>query len=259
MLLLLLEFLPGKGDDDRGAWVSLATLAAAAWSVLARARRQALAVRRHVRARRVLGVHDGAAARGSPRSRCWSRGTTSSARTSTRSSTTRCSLSATLGMMLMASSNDLITVFLGARTDVARRSTCWWASGDAPRIQRGRDEVLPARCFRQRFPALRHRAGLRRDRHDEPGPDRRSSSRTRRFSRTRCCSCGSLLLFTGFAFKIAAVPFHMWTPDAYEGAPTSVTGFMSAGAKTAGFAALLRIVLTALATRAGASGPTFWR
>ncbi|HTR97784.1 MAG TPA: NADH-quinone oxidoreductase subunit N [Candidatus Acidoferrales bacterium] len=57
---------------------------------------------------------------------------------------------------------------------------------------------------------------------------------------------GALLVFSGFAFKVAAVPFHMWTPDAYEGAPTSVTGFMSAGAKAAGFAALLRVGLRAL-------------
>ena len=57
---------------------------------------------------------------------------------------------------------------------------------------------------------------------------------------------GGLLVLTGFLFKVAAVPFHMWTPDAYQGAPTSVTGFMSAGAKAAGFAALLRIVLRAL-------------
>jgi NADH-quinone oxidoreductase subunit N len=59
---------------------------------------------------------------------------------------------------------------------------------------------------------------------------------------------GSLLVLTGFLFKVAAVPFHMWTPDAYQGAPTSVTGFMSAGAKAAGFAALLRILMRALPT-----------
>jgi NADH-quinone oxidoreductase subunit N len=58
---------------------------------------------------------------------------------------------------------------------------------------------------------------------------------------------GALLLIVGFGFKVAAVPFHMWTPDAYEGAPTSVTAFMSAGAKAAGFAALLRVAGTALA------------
>ncbi len=57
---------------------------------------------------------------------------------------------------------------------------------------------------------------------------------------------GGLLVLTGFLFKVAAVPFHMWTPDAYQGAPTSVTGFMSAGAKAAGFAALLRVLLRAL-------------
>jgi NADH-quinone oxidoreductase subunit N len=55
------------------------------------------------------------------------------------------------------------------------------------------------------------------------------------------------LLATGFAFKVAAVPFHMWTPDAYQGAPTSVTAFMSAGTKVAAFGAFLRVFDTGLA------------
>jgi NADH-quinone oxidoreductase subunit N len=59
---------------------------------------------------------------------------------------------------------------------------------------------------------------------------------------------GMLLMMTGFAFKIAAAPFHMWTPDVYEGAPTPMTAFMSAGPKAAGFAALLRILLVAMPT-----------
>ena len=54
------------------------------------------------------------------------------------------------------------------------------------------------------------------------------------------------LMIIGFGFKVALVPFHMWTPDAYEGAPTSVTAFMSVGAKAAGFAALGRLLLYAL-------------
>jgi NADH-quinone oxidoreductase subunit N len=49
------------------------------------------------------------------------------------------------------------------------------------------------------------------------------------------------LLAVGFGFKVAAVPFHMWTPDAYQGAPTCVTAFMSAGTKVAAFAAFLRV------------------
>jgi NADH-quinone oxidoreductase subunit N len=52
---------------------------------------------------------------------------------------------------------------------------------------------------------------------------------------------GIALLLVGLGFKIAAVPFHMWTPDVYQGAPTPVTSFMSAATKAAGFAALLRI------------------
>ncbi len=52
---------------------------------------------------------------------------------------------------------------------------------------------------------------------------------------------------TGLLFKIAAVPFHQWAPDAYEGAPTSVTGYMSVAVKSAGWAMLLRLFLVALA------------
>jgi NADH-quinone oxidoreductase subunit N len=53
-------------------------------------------------------------------------------------------------------------------------------------------------------------------------------------------------LLVGFAFKVSAVPFHMWTPDAYQGAPTLVTGFMSTGVKAAAFAGFIRVFLTAL-------------
>lgn len=50
-----------------------------------------------------------------------------------------------------------------------------------------------------------------------------------------------ILVAVGFAFKVAAVPFHMWTPDVYEGAPTPVTALMSAGVKAAAFVALIRV------------------
>ena len=55
--------------------------------------------------------------------------------------------------------------------------------------------------------------------------------------------CGAALALVGFAFKVAAVPFHMWAPDVYQGAPTPVTAFFSVGPKAAGFAALMRIFL----------------
>jgi NADH-quinone oxidoreductase subunit N len=65
------------------------------------------------------------------------------------------------------------------------------------------------------------------------------------------------LVAAGVAFKVAAVPFHAWTPDVYEGAPTPVTAFMAAGVKTAAFALLARILLSAssgTAAQAGAFG-----
>ncbi|MBI2835473.1 MAG: NADH-quinone oxidoreductase subunit N [Acidobacteria bacterium] len=66
------------------------------------------------------------------------------------------------------------------------------------------------------------------------------------------------LLLVGFAFKVSAVPFHMWTPDAYEGAPTIVTGFMSTGVKAAAFAAFVRVFLSAFEPLRGEWMPALW-
>ena len=57
---------------------------------------------------------------------------------------------------------------------------------------------------------------------------------------------GMFLLIVGFGFKVALVPFHQWAPDVYEGAPTTIAAFISAGPKAAGFAAFLRIFTSAL-------------
>ncbi|MFH2103356.1 MAG: NADH-quinone oxidoreductase subunit N [Chloroflexota bacterium] len=69
---------------------------------------------------------------------------------------------------------------------------------------------------------------------------------------------GAALILVGFGFKVAAVPFHMWTPDVYQGAPTSVTAFMAVGAKAAGFAALLRVFVTAFPSLSEDLVPVFW-
>ncbi|MCX6538079.1 MAG: NADH-quinone oxidoreductase subunit N [Acidobacteria bacterium] len=66
------------------------------------------------------------------------------------------------------------------------------------------------------------------------------------------------LLLVGFAFKVSAVPFHMWTPDAYEGAPTIVTGFMSTAVKAAAFAAFARVFLSALEPLRADWVPVVW-
>jgi NADH-quinone oxidoreductase subunit N len=68
---------------------------------------------------------------------------------------------------------------------------------------------------------------------------------------------GAAMMLVGFGFKIATAPFHVWTPDVYEGAPTPVTAFMAAGPKAAGFASFLRVFIFGFpfvaATTAGAS------
>jgi NADH-quinone oxidoreductase subunit N len=66
------------------------------------------------------------------------------------------------------------------------------------------------------------------------------------------------MLLVGLAFKVSAVPFHMWTPDAYQGAPAVVSGFMSTGVKAAAFAAFARVFLSAFEPLRAAWVPALW-
>jgi NADH-quinone oxidoreductase subunit N len=67
-----------------------------------------------------------------------------------------------------------------------------------------------------------------------------------------------VLVVIGFAFKVSAVPFHTWAPDTYEGAPTPITAFLSVSSKAAGFVALLQLVLIAFGGRTDVIGPLMW-
>ena len=69
---------------------------------------------------------------------------------------------------------------------------------------------------------------------------------------------GIILVTVGFAFKVSAVPFHTWAPDTYEGAPTPITAFLAVSSKTAGFVALLQLILVAFAGRTDVVGPLMW-
>ncbi len=66
------------------------------------------------------------------------------------------------------------------------------------------------------------------------------------------------LVSVGLLFKVAAVPFHMWTPDVYQGSPTPITAFMAAGVKVAGFGALIRVMYVALGGAAWDWAPMLW-
>jgi len=69
---------------------------------------------------------------------------------------------------------------------------------------------------------------------------------------------GAALILVGFGFKVAAVPFHMWTPDVYQGSPSPVTAFMAVCAKAAGFAALMRVFVTAFPAITQDITPILW-
>lgn len=67
-----------------------------------------------------------------------------------------------------------------------------------------------------------------------------------------------VLMLAGLAFKVSAVPFHMWTPDAYEGAPTPATSYMAVAVKSAAFAMMLRVLISAFGDQASMSWGTGW-
>jgi NADH-quinone oxidoreductase subunit N len=69
---------------------------------------------------------------------------------------------------------------------------------------------------------------------------------------------GAALFLVGLGFKVAAVPFNMWVPDVYQGSPSPVSGFMSVGAKVAGFAALLRVFVMAFPSLSAELTPVLW-
>ena len=69
---------------------------------------------------------------------------------------------------------------------------------------------------------------------------------------------GVALLLVGLGFKVAAVPFHVWTPDVYQGAPTPVTAFMASVGKVAAFAALLRVLIVGLPFYRDDWRPVIW-
>ena len=69
---------------------------------------------------------------------------------------------------------------------------------------------------------------------------------------------GIFFVVVGFAFKVSAVPFHFWAPDTYEGAPTPITAFLSVASKAAGFVALLELIYVGFFPKHNVWGPLFW-
>ena len=151
-----------------------------------------------------------------------------------------------LGMMIMVSSNHFITIFIGLEVmSISVYVLCGLLAGN-PKSAEASLKYFLLGAFATAFllygmALIYGTTGILDIR--EMAHYIGSGS----FYLTPMFMAGMALLIVGFGFKTASVPFHMWTPDVYEGAPTSITAYMATGVKAAAFGAFLRVFYTAFA------------
>jgi NADH-quinone oxidoreductase subunit N len=166
-------------------------------------------------------------------------------------------LFATLGAMLLAAAGDALTLFLGLETmsigayamTAFRRASARSAEGALKYFLLGSfAAAILVYGFALLYGATGHTdlAGIG------------ETARAAGFLRNPIFIIGALMVLVGVAFKVSAVPFHAWTPDAYEGAPTPATTFMAVAVKAGGFAMMLRVLLLALGDPAWTSWASGW-
>ncbi len=149
-----------------------------------------------------------------------------------------------LGMMIMVSSQNFVTIFMGLELmSISIYVLCGLLTGDHRSAEASLKYFLLgafATAFLLYGMALIYATTGMLDLRGLAGYLVPGS-----FSLTPLVLVGLSLLVVGFGFKTASVPFHMWTPDVYEGAPTSITAYMATGVKAAAFGAFLRVFYTA--------------
>ncbi len=148
-------------------------------------------------------------------------------------------MAAVIGMMVLGSATSLVTVFLGLELlSIALYIMCGFARSDF-RSQEAAAKYLLVGGFASAF-VLYGMALVYGGAGTTVIPDiaQRLTGGT---STNPLILLGILLMGVGFAFKVSAAPFHMWTPDVYQGAPIPVTAFMSVGTKAAAFAMIVRV------------------
>ncbi len=154
-------------------------------------------------------------------------------------------LLATLGMMLMAAGNELIIVFLGLELMSLSLYVLAGYFRESPASSEAGMKYLLLSAFASAF-FLYGIALIYGATGTTSIPIIAAELTTDSLS--PLLLAGTFLLIVGFGFKVAIVPFHQWAPDVYEGAPTTIAAFISAGPKAAGFAAFLSIFIDALPT-----------
>ncbi|MZP29119.1 NADH-quinone oxidoreductase subunit NuoN [Heliobacterium undosum] len=153
---------------------------------------------------------------------------------------------ATLGMMVMASANDLVTLYVGMELmTITFFILVAYVFGDGRSSEAGVKYLLlggaSSAVLLYGMSLLYGLTGT------TVIPDLLA-----RLTWSPALVIAVVTIIAGFGFKISAVPFHMWSPDIYEGAPTPVTGFLAVASKAAGFAVLVRLFLEGLPLQGGA-------
>jgi NADH-quinone oxidoreductase subunit N len=155
-------------------------------------------------------------------------------------------LFSTLGMMLMASGTNLLTIFLGLETMSLSIYVLAGIVRNDPKSIESAMKYFILGAFATGF--FLYGVALI---YGSTGSFNLKGiasyiSASSEGGRNALLIIGIALLTIGFGFKISTVPFHMWTPDVYEGAPTSITAFMATGVKAAAFAGFVRVFYSAL-------------
>ena len=168
-------------------------------------------------------------------------------------------VSSVLGMVVMASSPRPDRRSSWRSSCCRSRPTCWpaWRKGDLKSNEAGMKYYLMgvfASAVLLYGMSLVYGVGgsTRLDRH------RRGAREHRRRAGVPIVTLAMIFVIVGFAFKVSAVPFHVWAPDTYEGAPTPVTAFLAVASKAAGFVALIKIVFFCFAARPDIIQPVFF-
>ena len=151
-------------------------------------------------------------------------------------------LFATVGMLVLGASNNLVTVFVGLET----MSICLYVLTGFVRSEAGSTESALKYFLLGAFSTGFFLYGIALL-YGATGSMQLDQIQAAAAEGTGIMFWGGVsLLLVGFLFKVSAAPFHMWTPDVYQGAPTTITGFMSTASKAAAFAALVVVLWKAL-------------
>jgi NADH-quinone oxidoreductase subunit N len=167
-------------------------------------------------------------------------------------------LSSVLGMVVMASSRDLITIFIALETlSIPAYMLAAWRKRDAKSNEAGLKYYLMG-VFATAI--MLYGMSLIYGATGETVLTNISQSLHAQLQggTTPLVTLGIVFCVVGFAFKVSAVPFHTWAPDTYEGAPTPITAFLSVASKAAGFVAIMELVFVGFFGQKDVWQPMFW-